>query len=46
MNLLRAHSNYFRTEILRLVRASGMGMASKKRKLNDGEEDKDRDGDW
>jgi hypothetical protein len=46
MNLLRAHSNYFRIEILRLVRASGMGMASKKRKLNDGEEEKDREDDW
>jgi hypothetical protein len=46
MNLLRAHSNYFRIEILRLVRASGMGMASKKRKLNDGEEEKDRENDW
>jgi hypothetical protein len=46
MNLLRAHSNYFRTKILRLVRASGMDMASKKRKLNDGEEGKDGDGDW
>jgi hypothetical protein len=43
MNLLRAHSNYFRTQILRLVRASGMGMASKKRKLDDTEEKED---DW